>query len=127
MKRLLDAEDALLEAENALAAANRTLDDVTRLTERVNDRHETLGAALSRENGGRARDADAAPRDGGQTAETGKPDDAQRDSRKAPRKDTTGEASTAGTQSTPGSAHFGCLGVQLAAGMTTFAGRHNDH
>ncbi|CCD18590.1 hypothetical protein, conserved in T. vivax [Trypanosoma vivax Y486] len=127
MKTLLEADDALLEAEHALAAASRTLDDVTRLTARVHDRHELLVAALNRENGGRARDAAEAPRDEGQPAETGNKGDAQRDSREATRTDTTGEASTAETQSSTDSAHFGWLGVSLAAGMTTFAGRHNDH
>ncbi|KAH8614426.1 hypothetical protein ERJ75_000688500 [Trypanosoma vivax] len=62
MKTLLDADDALLEAEKALAAAGRTLDDVTRLTERVHDKHELLVAALNRENGAQARDAAAAQR-----------------------------------------------------------------
>ncbi|KAH8615093.1 hypothetical protein ERJ75_000620400 [Trypanosoma vivax] len=127
MKTLLDAEEALLEAERALDAANRTLADVTRLTERVHDRHELLVAALNTENGGRARDAAAARRDEGQPAETGNKGEQQRDSRKAGRKDTTGEASTAETQSSTSSAQFGWLGVSLAAGMTTFAGRHADH
>ncbi|KAH8614427.1 hypothetical protein ERJ75_000688100 [Trypanosoma vivax] len=70
MKTLLEAHDALLEAEHALAAANRTLDDVTRLTERVHDRHELLVAALTRENGAQARDAAEAPQSAGASAET---------------------------------------------------------
>ncbi|KAH8609876.1 hypothetical protein ERJ75_001157700 [Trypanosoma vivax] len=127
MKTLLDADDALLEAEHALAAANRTLDDVTRLSENAHDKHEALVAALTRENGAQARDADEAPQSAGASAETATKGDAQRDSRKAPRKDTPGEASTAETQSSTDSAHFGWLGVQLAAGMTTFAGRHAEH
>ncbi|KAH8614439.1 hypothetical protein ERJ75_000688000 [Trypanosoma vivax] len=127
MKTLLDAADALLEAEHALAAANRTLDDVTRLSENEHDKHEALVAALTRENGAQARDADEAPQSTGASAETATKGDAQRDSRKAPRKDTTGEASNAETQSSTDSAHFGWLGVQLAAGMTTFAGRHAEH
>ncbi|KAH8614434.1 hypothetical protein ERJ75_000687800 [Trypanosoma vivax] len=117
----------LLEAEHALAAANRTLDDVTRLSENEHDKHEALVAALTRENGAQARDADEAPQNTGASAETATKGDAQRDSRKATRKDTPGEASTAETQSSTDSAHFGWLGVQLAAGMTTFAGRHAEH
>ncbi|CCD21039.1 hypothetical protein, conserved in T. vivax [Trypanosoma vivax Y486] len=127
MKALLDADDALLEAEHALAAANRTLDDVTRLSENAQDKHEALVAALTRENGAQARDADEAPQSAGASAETATTGDAERDSRKATRKDTTGKASTAETQSSTDSAHFGWLGVQLATGMTTFAGRHAEH
>ncbi|CCD20695.1 hypothetical protein, conserved in T. vivax [Trypanosoma vivax Y486] len=127
MKTLLDADDALHAAENALAAANRTLDDVTRLSENAQDKHEALVAALTRENGAQARDADEAPQSAGASAETATKGDAQRDRREAPRKDTTGEASNAETQSSTDSAHFGWLGVQLAAGMTTFAGRHAEH
>ncbi|KAH8604410.1 hypothetical protein ERJ75_001722400 [Trypanosoma vivax] len=127
MKTLLEAHDALLEAEHALAAANRTLDDVTRLTERVHDRHELLVAALTRENGAQARDAAEAPQSAGASAENENKGDAQRDSRKATRKDTTGEAGTAETQSSTDSAQFGKLGVKLDAGMTTFAGRHDNH
>ncbi|KAH8605154.1 hypothetical protein ERJ75_001642200 [Trypanosoma vivax] len=117
----------LLEAEHALAAANRTLDDVTRLSENAHDKHEALVAALTRENGAQARDAAEAPQSAGASAETATKGDAQRDTRKATRKDTPGEASTAETQSSTDSAHFGWLGVQLAAGMTTFAGRHAEH
>ncbi|KAH8615094.1 hypothetical protein ERJ75_000620100 [Trypanosoma vivax] len=127
MKTLLDADDALQTAEKALAAANRTLDAVTRLTERVHDRHELLVAALARENGAQARDAAEAPQSAGASAENDHKGDEQRDSRKAPRTDTKGEASDAETQSSTDSAHFGWLGVQLAAGMTTFAGRHANH
>ncbi|CCD18058.1 hypothetical protein, conserved in T. vivax, (fragment), partial [Trypanosoma vivax Y486] len=127
MKTLLDADDALQAAENALAAANRTLDDVTRLSENAHDKHEALVAELTRKNGAQARDAAEAPQSTGASAETATEGDAQRDSRKAPRKDTPGEASTAETQSSTDSAHFGWLGVQLAAGMTTFAGRHAEH
>ncbi|KAH8604396.1 hypothetical protein ERJ75_001723100 [Trypanosoma vivax] len=127
MKTLLDADDALLGAENALAAANRTLDDVTRLSENAHNKHAALVAALTHENEARARDAAEAPQKAGASAETATKGDAQRDSRKATRKDTTGEAGTAETQSSTDSAHFGCLGVQLAAGMTTFAGRHANH
>ncbi|CCD19016.1 hypothetical protein, conserved in T. vivax [Trypanosoma vivax Y486] len=127
MKTLLDADDALHAAEDALAAANRTLDDVTRLSEQVQDKHEALVAALTRENGAQARDGFEAPQSAGASAETATKGDAQRDSRKAPRKDTTGEASTAETQSSTDSSHFGCLGVQLAFGMQTFAGRHGEH
>ncbi|KAH8603535.1 hypothetical protein ERJ75_001831600 [Trypanosoma vivax] len=127
MKTLLDADDALLGAEHALAAANRTLDDVTRLSENAHNKHAALVAALTRENGAQARDAAEAPQSAGASAETATKGDAQRDSRKAPRKDTTGEASTAETQSSTDSAHFGWLGVQLAAGMTTFAGGHAEH
>ncbi|KAH8614901.1 hypothetical protein ERJ75_000640400 [Trypanosoma vivax] len=127
MRTLLEAHDELNDAEHELAAANRTLDDVTRLTERVHDRHEILVAALKRENGAQARDADEAAGGEGARAETATNGDAQRDTRKHTRKETTGEASTAETQSSTSSAQFGCLGVQLAAGMTTFAGRHADH
>ncbi|KAH8603793.1 hypothetical protein ERJ75_001785700 [Trypanosoma vivax] len=127
MKTLLDADDALHAAENALAAANRTLDDVTRLSENAQDKHKALVAALTRENGAQARDADEAPQSTGASAETVTKGDAQRDSRKAPSKDTPGEESNADTQSSTNSAHFGWLGVQLAAGMTTFAGRHAEH
>ncbi|KAH8609860.1 hypothetical protein ERJ75_001159600 [Trypanosoma vivax] len=127
MKTLLDADDALHAAEDALAAANRTLDAVTRLSEQAQDKHEALVAALTRENGAQARDADEAPQNTGASAETATKGDAQRDSRKATRKDTPGEASTAETQSSTDSAHFGWLGVQLAAGMTTFAGGHAEH
>ncbi|KAH8603333.1 hypothetical protein ERJ75_001832800 [Trypanosoma vivax] len=126
MKTLLDA-DALLEAEHALAAANRTLEAVTRLTERVHDRHETLVAALRRENGAQARDDGQAPQNAGASDETATKGDAQRDSGATGRKETPGEASSAETQSSTDSAHFGWLGVQLAAGMTTFAGRHDKH
>ncbi|KAH8605034.1 hypothetical protein ERJ75_001642100 [Trypanosoma vivax] len=127
MKALLDADDALQAEETALTAANRTLDAVTRLSEQVQDKHEALVAALTRENGAQARDGFEAPQSAGASAETATKGDAQRDTRKAPRKDTTGEASTAETQSSTDSAHFGCLGVQLAAGMQTFAGRHGEH
>ncbi|CCD20436.1 hypothetical protein, conserved in T. vivax [Trypanosoma vivax Y486] len=127
MKTLLDADDALLGAEHALAAANRTLDDVTRLSENAHNKHAALVAALTRENGAQARDAAEAPQSAGASAETATKGDAQRDSRKAPRKDTPGEASNAERQSSANSAHFGCLGVQLATGMTTFAGRHAEH
>ncbi|CCD19031.1 hypothetical protein, conserved in T. vivax, (fragment), partial [Trypanosoma vivax Y486] len=127
MKTLLDAEDALLEAEHALAAANRTLEAVTRLTERVHDRHETLVAALRRENGAQARDDGQAPQNAGASDETATKGDAQRDSGATGRKETPGEESNADTQSSTNSAHFGWLGVKLAAGMTTFAGRHDNH
>ncbi|CCD18234.1 hypothetical protein, conserved in T. vivax, partial [Trypanosoma vivax Y486] len=92
MKTLLDADDALLGAEHALAAANRTLDDVTRLSENADDTHEALVAALTRENGAQARDADEAPQSTGASAETATKGDAQRDSREATRKDTPGKA-----------------------------------
>ncbi|KAH8603546.1 hypothetical protein ERJ75_001831800 [Trypanosoma vivax] len=127
MKTLLDADDALRSAEEALAAANRTLDAVTRLSENAQDKHEALVAALTRENEAQARDAAEAPQSEGASAETATKGDAERDRREATRKDTTGEASNAETQSSTDSAHFGWLGVQLAAGMTTFAGRHAEH
>ncbi|KAH8609873.1 hypothetical protein ERJ75_001158400 [Trypanosoma vivax] len=111
MKTLLDADDALHAAENALTAANRTLDDVTRLSENAQDKHKALVAALTRENGAHARDADEAPQSTGAGAETATKGDAQRDSRKAPSKDTPGEESNADTQSSTNSAHFGWLGV----------------
>ncbi|KAH8604392.1 hypothetical protein ERJ75_001722900 [Trypanosoma vivax] len=89
--------------------------------------HEALVAALTSEHGAQARDDDEAPQSAEASAETATKGDAQRDSEEATREDTTGEASNAEAQRSTASAHFGWLGVQLAAGMTTFAGRHAEH
>ncbi|KAH8609859.1 hypothetical protein ERJ75_001160200 [Trypanosoma vivax] len=126
MKALLDADDALLEAEHALAAANRTLEDVTPLSENAQDKHEALVAALTAKMAHRHatltrhhRARERAPKPQPKATHSG-----QQESNK---KGHDGEASTAETQSSTDSAHFGWLGVQLAAGMTTFAGRHAEH
>ncbi|KAH8604409.1 hypothetical protein ERJ75_001721700 [Trypanosoma vivax] len=107
MKTLLDADDALLEQSTPGRSKPHFGRRDTPQRERTRQAR-ALVAALTRENGAQARDAAEAPQSAGASAETATKGDAQRDSRKAPRKDTTGEASTAETQSSTDSAHFGC-------------------